>query len=31
MMEILIPVIPIEEALMMKLSVLRPSVLLILS
>ena len=31
MMEILIPVILIEEALLMKLSVLRPSVLLVLS
>jgi hypothetical protein len=31
MMEILIPVILVEEALLMKLSVLRPSVLLILS
>jgi hypothetical protein len=30
-MEILIPVILVEEALLMKLSVLRPSVLLILS
>jgi hypothetical protein len=31
MMEILIPIIPIEEALLLKLSVLGPSVLLILS
>ena len=31
MMEILIPVILVDEALLMKLSVLRPSVLLILS
>jgi hypothetical protein len=31
MMEILIPVILVEKALLMKLSVLRPSVLLILS
>jgi hypothetical protein len=31
MMEILIPVILVEEALLMKLSVLRPSILLILS
>jgi hypothetical protein len=31
MIEILIPVILVEEALLMKLSVLRPSVLLILS
>jgi hypothetical protein len=31
MMEILIPVILVEEALLMKLSVLRPSVLLVLS
>jgi hypothetical protein len=31
MMEILIPVIFVEEALLMKLSVLGPSVLLILS
>jgi hypothetical protein len=31
MMEILIPVILVEEALLMKLSVLGPSVLLILS
>jgi hypothetical protein len=31
MMEILIPVILVEEALLMKLSVLRPLVLLILS
>jgi hypothetical protein len=31
MMEILIPVILIDEAFLMKLSVLRPSVLLILS
>jgi hypothetical protein len=30
-MEILIPVILVEEALLMKLSVLRPSVLLVLS
>ena len=30
MMEILIPVIFVEEAVLMKLSVLRPSVLLIL-
>jgi hypothetical protein len=31
MMEILIPIILVEEALLMKLSMLRPSVLLILS
>jgi hypothetical protein len=31
MMKILIPILLVEEALLMKLSVLRPSVLLILS